>query len=99
MQSTLADARFGIQGFALFATILSSTSPVPGSTLAVTSLDDNGPGTLRQAIPDASPGDTIDFAVTGNIVLTNELVVSTNLTISGPGATNYSRRFYRAVSP
>ena len=56
---------------------------------SVTTLDDGGPGSLRQAIADAAPGDTIDFAVTGTITLTNgELVIDKDLTIRGPGATN-----------
>jgi len=55
------------------------------ATNTVTNLADNGPGTLRQLIADASPGDTIDFAVTGTITLTSgELVIHTNLTIERP---------------
>ena len=38
------------------------------ATLTVTNLADHGPGTLRQLIADASPGDTLDFAVTGPLV-------------------------------
>ncbi|MBI3851466.1 MAG: CSLREA domain-containing protein [Verrucomicrobia bacterium] len=66
-------------------------SAAQAATLTVTNLDDSGPGSLRQAIADAAPGDTIDFAtnVTGTITLTSgELVVTNDLTISGPGATN-----------
>jgi len=56
---------------------------------SVTTLDDNGPGSLRQAIADAAPGDTIDFAVTGTITLTNgELVITNDLAVAGPGVTN-----------
>ena len=56
--------------------------------LRVTTLTDSGPGSLRQAIADAAPGDTIDFGVMGTITLTNgELVITNNLTIKGPGAT------------
>ena len=59
------------------------------STLTVTSTGDSGPGSLRQAIADASPGDTIVFAVTGIIVLTTgELSVNKDLIIEGPGADN-----------
>ena len=39
--------------------------------ITVTSLNDSGPGSLRQAIADAPPGETIDFAVTGTISLTS----------------------------
>jgi hypothetical protein len=42
---------------------------------------------LRQALADASDGDTITFAVTGAIQLTSgELVIDNSITISGPGA-------------
>ena len=59
------------------------------ATITVTSLNDSGAGTLRQAILNASSGDTINFAVTGTIALTNgELVIRKNLTIRGPGRTN-----------
>src|ERR1044071_9162559 len=66
----------------------------PGS-LVVLNTNDNGPGSLRQAIVDASADatalgyDIISFTpqVTGTIVLTNgELSISQGLTINGPGA-------------
>ena len=53
------------------ATIDNPGSVVHGATLTVTNLNDTGAGSLRQAIADASPGDTIDFAVTGTITLTS----------------------------
>lgn len=55
----------------------------------VTTLNDSGPGSLRQRIAEVAPGETIAFAVTGTITLTNgELVITNDLTISGPGAAN-----------
>jgi hypothetical protein len=61
------------------------------ATLSVTTLGDSGPGSLRQAIADAAPGDRITFAVGGTITLTSgELAVTKDLTISGPGAGNLS---------
>src|SRR5258708_6098704 len=60
---------------------------LPAAT--VTSTADTGPGSLRNAIATAVPGDTITFAITGAITLTNgELLIAKNLTISGPGAAN-----------
>src|SRR6476620_6384909 len=57
--------------------------------ITITNTNDSGPGSLRQALTDANDGDTINFAVTGTIGLTSgELLVSRNITISGPGATN-----------
>jgi len=53
----------------------------------VTTLADDGPGSLRQTIADAASGDTITFIANGTIILTNgELVLDKNLTLIGPGA-------------
>src|SRR5260221_13891289 len=41
--------------------------------ITVTNSADSGAGTLRQAIADAAPGDTIDFAVSGTITLFSQL--------------------------
>ena len=41
------------------------------STITVTTTNDSGPGSLRQALVDANDGDTITFAVTGTIGLTS----------------------------
>src|SRR5262245_16147930 len=57
--------------------------------LTVTSTDDHGPGTLRQAIADATAGDTIafDLSYPATITLTSgHLAIHKNLTIEGPGA-------------
>jgi len=76
----------------LFAAMVAfALSPLATAlTYTVANLNDNGPGSLRQAVLDANgnPGsDLIDFAVTGTIVLTTgELVISDSVTISGPGA-------------
>ena len=59
------------------------------TNLSVTNLNDSGPGSLRQALADATVGDTITFAVTGMITLTSgELVVSQDVTLVGPGASS-----------
>ncbi len=55
----------------------------------VTNTNDSGPGSLRQAIADASPsGETvITFpGVTGRIKLTRTIVIDRPMTIAGPGA-------------
>jgi hypothetical protein len=57
------------------------------ATNTVTSLADNGAGSLRQIIANSVPGDFIKFGVTGTIALTTgELTVSNDLTFIGPGA-------------
>lgn len=56
-------------------------------TITVTNTNDSGPGSLRQALLDANDGDIIGFAVTGTIgLISGELLVDKNVTISGPGA-------------
>src|SRR5580700_924560 len=57
------------------------------STLTVLDLNDSGAGSLRQTILSASSGDTIDFAVSGQITLTSgPLELFQDLNIVGPGA-------------
>jgi hypothetical protein len=60
------------------------------STLSVLNAQDNGPGSLREAVKDARDGDTIVFApsVAGQtIALTSsQLTITKSLTIQGPGA-------------
>src|SRR5205814_6353445 len=59
------------------------------ATITVTTTNDSGPGSLRQALADVPDGGTIQFdpALNGqNITLTSaELVINKNITISGPG--------------
>lgn len=82
-RSHLLAALLGVCG------ILLRTNSTALATITVTNLHDSGPGSLRQAIADAAPGDTIDFSVTGTITLASgELVIDEDLTINGPGATN-----------
>lgn len=65
------------------------TSSAQATTITVTNTNDSGSGSLRQALIDANKGDTIEFAVTGTIMLTSgELLVNKSITISGPGAFN-----------
>ena len=63
---------------------------LPGVTnFTVTSTNDAGPGTLRDAIGNAANGSTISFAVTGTITLTSALpVIFKSLAINGPGVSN-----------
>jgi predicted outer membrane repeat protein len=61
------------------------------ATITVTNTNDSGPGSLRQVLVNANDGDTINFAVTGNIALTSGgLVIDKNVTILGPGANELS---------
>jgi len=78
-----------------------------GATITVVNTNDNGPGSLRQAIADAVDGDTVDFNSSLNgqtITLTSgQLMVDKSVAIRGPGANrltvnanNASRVFYIA---
>ena len=60
------------------------------AAITVTNNNDNGPGSLRQAISDSLPGGTIDFdsSLNGQIIALTSggLIINKNLTITGPGA-------------
>jgi len=77
-----------LSGCAL-AWMMFAAGPLQAATLTVANTDDGGVGSLREAIADALSGDTIDFSVTGTIVLTSgELVIGKDLMIGGPGASS-----------
>jgi len=81
------------EGFAVIAVLLlaATTMQAHAATITVTNTNDSGPGSLRQALANANNGDRINFAVTGTITLTSGgLVVTKNVTISGPGANQLS---------
>jgi hypothetical protein len=65
-------------------------SSASAATITVVNTNDSGPGSLRQALADASNGDTIDFNLAGCpctiLLTTNGLSTDKNLTIVGPGA-------------
>ena len=74
-----------------FALLVAIPTKAHSATISVTNTNDSGSGSLRQALADADDGDTITFAVTGTITLTSGwLLISKNLTISGPGADQLS---------
>src|SRR5882757_5860418 len=59
------------------------------NTITVTNTNDDGPGSLRQALADANDGDVIDFdsALNGQTITltTGELAINRNITVSGLG--------------
>src|ERR1700730_4043008 len=86
-----------IGGLLLFALLLCAAALAApkyfrsnGATLIVTTTADSGPGSLRQARADAMNGNTIQFdpALNGQTInlTSGELVITKNITISGPGA-------------
>jgi hypothetical protein len=74
--------------FALGVLLYAVAIPVHATTITVVNGNDSGPGSLRQAILNASSGDTINFApsITTVTLTSGELVIDKNLTITGPGA-------------
>jgi hypothetical protein len=65
---------------------LSGVLPVHAATLTVTNATDGGIGSLRQRIESAASGDLIQFASSlagATLTLTNQIVVTNNLTING----------------
>ena len=69
-----------------FSLVCAVSISVQASILTVTNTNDNGPGSLRQALLDVNDADVINFAVTGTIGLTSgELALDKSITISGPG--------------
>lgn len=72
--------------FLLFCSILIAAR---ATTITVTSTDDSGPGSLRQALADANNGDVINFdpALNGQAIrlTTPALVIDDSISITGPG--------------
>src|SRR5207245_2062534 len=57
------------------------------AVLPVLNTNDDGAGSLRDAIASAQNGDTVDLTgVSGTINLATELAIGSNLTLPGPGA-------------
>jgi hypothetical protein len=75
--------RFAAISLLLFCAI---ATRMHAGTIVVVNTNDSGPGSLRQALASANDGDTITFAVTGTITLTNAgLLIAKDITVSGPG--------------
>lgn len=74
--------------FAAIAVLLFCLVAIQARTIiVVTNTNDSGFGSLRHALTMAADGDTIAFAVTGEITLTSDqLIVNKDVVIEGPGA-------------
>jgi hypothetical protein len=87
-----------------------SSPTLAAETLTIANTNDSGPGSLREAIALANPGDTITFSPNipsgSTITLTSgRLLIDKDLTIQGPGADklavsgNNASRVFVVVSP
>jgi Concanavalin A-like lectin/glucanases superfamily len=63
---------------------------MPTTRTVTTTNEGLGAGTLRTIIDASLDGDIVNFAVTGTIVLTNELNIGRSISIVGPGANQLS---------
>jgi hypothetical protein len=73
----------------LLALMMISGTTAAAATISVTSTNDGGAGSLRQAIASAIAGDTITFSLPANSTInltSGALSINKNLTIEGPGA-------------
>jgi hypothetical protein len=90
--SRLAGRIVHLASVATIAFLLAGTAnmqSVQAATVTVTNTNDSGAGSLRQALVDASDGDTIDFSITTPATITlssGELLVNKSITVAGPGA-------------
>jgi hypothetical protein len=67
-------------------TIVNGTLTITPDPLLVTSLADDGPGSLRSILANAPAGSTVHFGVDGTITLTSgPLDLSQDVTLAGPG--------------
>ena len=80
------------EGLFLIALLAATVIGLPGlgaATITVTNGNDNGPGSLRQALADAVNGDTVNFdsSLNGQLITltSSQLLVNKSITITGPG--------------
>ena len=73
-----------------WASVVALALALPGgasaATINVTNNHDSGPGSLRQAIANAGPGETILVPANTYLLTSGELLVQKSLTITGAGA-------------
>lgn len=67
---------------------LYSANSLEAAVWTVTSPADSGPGSLRDKVGASSSGDTIQFAMTGPILLLSSINIPHTLTVEGPGPAN-----------
>lgn len=86
----IRSALAGLLGMAFFGSVVFSAEPAEAATLSVTTCNDSGPGSLRQAVASAGAGDTVDFSLSCDLITltTGSIDISGNVSIDGPGSRN-----------
>ncbi len=85
--------RWNFGGVVVWFMLLASQAMAVPATYTVTSLNDSGAGTLRQAIQsaNANPGSTVAFGIAGTITLSTPLPnITSQMTIDGTTAPGFS---------
>src|SRR5215475_2778719 len=79
-----------VVGLALFLALSLTASAGAAGTLTVTNNHDSGAGSLRQALMDAAPGDTvvIPASIPQITVTTGALFINKSVTVQGAGSTH-----------
>ena len=83
-----AAARFRPTTARLLAAALAGglvATPSYAATVTVSDFGDRGANTLRAAVQNAAPGDTINFNGSGTVTLDNQITIDKNLTIAAGG--------------
>jgi len=77
-----------VGGLIAVALAAAPAGSIAAATITVANTNDSGAGSLRQAIADASPGDTIVLPASAShyAATSGELVIEKSLTITGAGA-------------
>ncbi len=70
--------------FSLFFVLLASSNTLAATRL-VLNVANSGPGSFRDVVATARPGDTVSFAVSGTIALSQPVSVQQSIDIVGPG--------------
>ena len=65
---------------------MSTALSLRANLLTVTTPADSGPGSLRDQVAASAAGDTIQFAITGKILLNSAITIDHTLWVQGPGA-------------
>jgi hypothetical protein len=77
--------------------LLYAVSSASAATITVTSANDSGPGSLRDAVTGAAPGDTINFSLPSPSIITltgGAITLNKDLTITGPDVFRIIRESY-----